>query len=172
MTAQANDNQPRERPTGRKDRWGKLGFLVVILLAAGVIYRFQLAGPQLKGWSGDLDKALTEAARRRTKVVVVFVGNPMSLTDKTLITDCLDFKTSRKVLNHLKYIRVRLDVKTHEAAALRYGVTESPTVLLLDSRGKVLKTHSGFMRDIDFCNDFLGVKAKDLTPVGKQPGSG
>ena len=56
---------------------------------------------------------------------------------------------------------MHLSGKRHRQELERYDVKHVPTVLLLDSSGKVLKEHRGFMNDIAFCNNFLETSATD-----------
>lgn len=162
MDQQEETVERSARPKSRSDRIVKFAFLAVALAAAAGIYMMQRKGPELKGWQRNLAGALAEAERRDTRVVVVFMERPMSFGDRRLTTRCLAFYTSRKVLAHLKYVRVHLNNKANKQAMQEYEITRLPSVLLLDSTGKVLKKREGFMTDIDFCNDFLGVAYADV----------
>jgi len=148
-------NKPKAR--SRTDRRVKIGFLIVALAVAVFVYKQQRRDPEMRkwGWGRSLDSALAQAAQKDTKIVVAFTGRPMSHEDRKLVTRGLTYSKSRMVLDHLKYLKVHLDDKTHKPLFAKYGVTRTPVVLLLDSSGKVLKRHDGFMTDITFCNDFL-----------------
>ena len=163
-----SENQTAEKPKARSrsDRWVKIGFLVVALAVAAFIYMQQRRDPEMRkwGWGRSLDKAVAQAAQRDTKIVVAFTRRP-SYEDRKLVTRGLTFRKSRTVLDHLKYLKVHLDNKTHKPLLEKYEVTKTPVVLLLDSSGKVLKRHDGFMTDIAFCNDFLE------TPHASIPGT-
>jgi hypothetical protein len=157
----SQSEQPKRK--SKADRWVKVGFLVAILAVAALVYVSQTTDPGLPGWGKDLPAALRQAQEKNTKVVVVFTGSPMSEVDVRLVKETLTRRrTTVKVLNHLGYLKVHLSVRKHKRIAERYGVRSNPVVLLLDAEGKEIKRHSGFLLELPFCADFLGVPASEV----------
>jgi len=147
------------KPKSGKDRLVKVAFLIIALSVAGVVYMMQRKDPELTGWDKDLGDALKRAKADQKKVVVLFTRSPMSHDDKKIVNKCVRLPPSVRVLRHLGYPKVHLTIQGDRKAAERYDVHNSPTVLLLDSDGKILKRRDGFMTDLAFCNDMLGLPA-------------
>ncbi len=156
---------PRKSPF---DRWVKLGFVAVIMIVVAVVYLVQRKAPELEGWSSDLPGALSAAKERKTQVLLVFTNNPPSQEDRNFIEKCLAWSTTRKVLKHLGYEQVHLTIADHPSAAQRYQVSNVPAVLLLDSAGTILKQRNGYMSDLTFCNEFLGVSVAEIRKLQEQ----
>ncbi|HAU37719.1 MAG TPA: hypothetical protein DCX07_08390 [Phycisphaerales bacterium] len=159
------EKQPRKP---RFDRWVKLGFVAVIVIVVAVVYLVQQKAPELEGWSSDLPGALAAAKERQTQVLLVFTNNPPSQEDRSFIEKCLTWRTTRNVLTHLGYERVHLTIADHPSAAQRYQVSNVPAVLLLDSAGTILKQRSGYMSDLAFCNEFLGISVAEIRKLQEQ----
>ena len=151
----ATKSSPTKKP--RSDRRIRLIFVAVIIVAMAVVYFQQRQPPELRGWGEDLDAGIAEAGRRNTKVLVFFTRSPPGYWDVRMIKEPFRWRPVLDVLERLNYVQVRQNLEDHSVAAEKYGVTEGPTMLLLDSRGKLLKKRSGFMRGETLCNDFLGV---------------
>ena len=162
MNEQEENTTQAAKPKSAKDRVVKIAFLVIAMGAAGTIYMMQRKDPELRGWGRNLGEALREAKARQTKVVVLFTRSPMGYNDKKMVKRCMRLGPTVRVLRHLGYPKVHLRTQADESEVQRYHVTKSPTVLLLDSDGKVLKKHEGFMTDLSFCNNMLGVSAASI----------
>jgi len=162
MDQQSDNSDTSSKAKSSKDRWVKLGFLVAALVAATVVYTMQREDPKLPGWGSNLKAALAQAREDDTKVVVLMTTKPMSHAGRKLVTRSLKMPKAIKVLAHLGFPKVHLDSKRNKAEMAQYDVNRLPTLLLLHSDGEVLKKHEGYMSDINFCNDFLGMAAADV----------
>lgn len=161
MTQDNSAQQANHETPSPANRRAKIVLLIAVLIIGGLIYFMkQTKDPQLNGWGSDLAGALARAAADNKKVVVLFTREPMSETDKQLITVTLTHDTSVGVLDRLKYPLVHLSIQANAKEAEQYKVTASPVLLLLDADGKVAKRQDGFVTDLDFCNNFLNSPIK------------
>lgn len=153
-----SDNRDSQKQL--KDRKIKRIFLGAILVVVAIIVLYQRQEPELKGWETDLQATLDEAAGAEAKVFVFFTSRPMSYNDKKMLDESLKLRDVAKALRMLRYPKVHLDTKTHKALAEKYKIEETPTLLLLNGDGSVVKSHVGFMAALSVANDFLGVQVK------------
>ncbi|MDY6914588.1 MAG: hypothetical protein SVT52_09055 [Planctomycetota bacterium] len=158
-----DDSQSRPAAKSKRDRWVKLGFLVAVLLVAAVVYFSHRKEPGLESWETCLDSGLQQAKQNQTKVIVFFTRQPMGYWDKRMVKKCMQMGPTTRVLRHLGYVTVHLTIQANRQEVERFEVMDTPTVLLLDANGKLLKRHTGFMNDISFCNQFLGLSAKQIS---------
>ena len=136
------------------DRRVKLGFAAVFVLVAGIVLYFQLRGPTLpRDWGDDLGKALAEARQASPpKKVVVFVkGFPASATDSWMIRTTL--AKNRKALG--PYVKVALTLDADAPWAKKYGVTRTPTMLLISPDGERFHKQAGKIGETDLRDEFL-----------------
>lgn len=157
------ETDPPKQPRSRTDRWIKMGFLAVAVVVGVIIWRWQGRDPELVGWGTDLNAALQVAKDKRTKVVVFFTRAPMGYEDKRVAKSCIRRPLTINALRHLGYRKVHLTTRAHKQYAKQFDVTETPTILLLDPDGKVVKRHEGFITDLVFCNEFLGVTGAEMS---------
>lgn len=153
----------------RKDLWIKAGFVVVALVVAILIWRRHGRDPKLEGWGTDLDAALQEAKEKQTKIVVFFTRQPMGFEDKKVVENCFHRWRAKKALDYLGYLKVHLTTKANAPLIKQFDITETPALLLLDSNGEVVKKHEGFINDLKFSSDFLGVSGKEMAERDRQP---
>ena len=158
-----HEEQTPSEPKGKskKDRRIKLGFLVVLAIVVLAVVMIQRKDPALKGWTNDLEAALQQAKTNNTNVIVFFTRKPMTLEDKDMVNKCMNARDALNAFAKLKYPRVHLTLRQNKQEAQRFGVTLPSTVLLLNSYGDILNKHTGFITALKFCNDVLGVQAKD-----------
>jgi len=74
MTQAAKNHQPVQ--TAKSDRWVKIGFLVVAVVVAAVIWKYFQTETFMKGWPEDLSAALADANQTDRRVLAVFISNP------------------------------------------------------------------------------------------------
>jgi len=148
-----------------RDRRGKMAFVGVIIVVGLVIYLNQRKDPQLPGWDGDLAAATAQAKAGGGKVVLLFLHSPMTETDKRIVGTLTRADSSVRVLEALKWPHVRL--WTSDKRAAQYAVTETPTLLLLDGDGKIIRRKQDYLNDLQFCNDFLGVSPSQASTMPK-----
>ncbi len=158
-------NQTNEKTSGRKggksssERWVKRGFLLVLLLAVVIIGYMQFRGPRL-GWSGDLEQALS-AAKAEGRCVVVFVRSfPTSATGKWMVSKTLSKGRNKEALEKGNFLLVEIRLDRSSDWAKKYGVTKTPTMLLIAPDGEKFHKAEGKIGETDFRHKFL----KALTP--------
>ena len=127
-----------------KDRWVKIGFLVVILAVAAGIYIKHYIDSKTEGWGGDWPAALGQARQDNAKVLAFFTRSPMSYDDREFLDQRLKHSKVTTVLDKLDYVKVRLNTSKHKALAEKYGITDTPALLVVDADGKELAKHIGF----------------------------
>ncbi len=146
---------PSSKKPTRKDHRTKIVFLIVVLAVVTIIYLSQRKDPKLKGWVSSLPAAQQQAREKDTNLIVLFTRQSMTHDDKKIVKKCLNLSQTRKELGRLGYIKAHLRVEDDPDSAQRYEITRTPTLVLLDATGNVLKKHEGFLTDLDFTNNFL-----------------
>jgi hypothetical protein len=137
---------------GRRDRWVKLGFLMVTLGGAGWVYYWQHSRTRLTDWQQDLPAALAAGAREKRPVVAIIYDSPNDYYYRQ-IQDVVEKDGNRKAMDKMHAIRVATRLTAEEAQ--KYGVTKYPTTLLFDANGQVAATRSGFIEEIEYRQRFL-----------------
>ena len=158
-------SQPPAAQKGKNPQ-SKRFFLVVLIVAVLLVWWFQrnnIAG--LDKWPENLPDALVQAKTNHSKVLVFFYKSPMGEIDRKMVNNALITSRTTPVLEKLGYQKVRLDISKNEDTAKKYNVKETPTVLLLDSDGKVLKRLESLKNDFEFCAEFLGVSNINTLPA-------
>jgi hypothetical protein len=146
-----------ERKKRATDRLVKIGFLLAVLIVGTVVWFRQGHGPQLQGWGGDLPTAIGQAKDHNRRIIVFFSQDPPSEDDRHAMDNVIRQPDMEKAVKRFGYVTVHLDTNNNSAEARKYGVSATPTYLLLDSTGKELKRTSGRMNVSTFTNTFLGV---------------
>ena len=159
------ERAPGAKPVDPSERWVKRGFLAVFLVAAAIILYFQLRGTDLPDtWGRDLPAALAKArSADPPKNVVVFVKSfPAGENDNWMVTNTL--KKNDRFLK--SFVRVQLTLDRDAGWAKKYGVTTTPTMLVLSADGERFHRHSGRIGEVDFRKQFL--KAPLISVSGAQ----
>ena len=145
--ADPNAGRVARHPRGRADKWIKLGFLVILLVAGVFIYMHQRGGPSLN-WQTNWKYVVDKAGRDGRPVVLFFESDPPSQAGKDMIRDSLDSSPVRKYLAEWNFekahVRIAGDLKADDAAR-RYGVTQLPAIVTLDKTGAVRGKMQGRM---------------------------
>ena len=155
MNQQDTQQEPPARKTGR-DRWVKIGFIVLLIVAAAVILMLQRRGLAIKDWGKDLDAALRQAKAEDRPVVVFFVNRPPSNT-ATTIRKHIRQPANQQALKDGKFIPVIVELSSSldSDIAKRYQVRELPTLMVLTSRGKERNRSVGNLGEVPFREQFL-----------------
>ncbi len=160
-----------EKPTPKKskstptERWAKRCFLLAIILTGIIVGYIQFRGPML-GWSGDIEDALVKA-RAENRAVVVFVRSfPVSATGKWMVSGTLSKSANKKALEKGNFLKVEIRLDRSADWAKKYGVTNTPTMLLIAPDGEKFHKHDGKIGETEFRNEFL----KALSPKGEPSG--
>ncbi len=134
---------PKKRPM---DRRVKIGFVVVVVVAVALVYYSQIRGTSLQGdWLDDFDEATATArAAAPTRVAVLVTSFPVSDTDDRVVK-VLNKAKSQKELKDFVCVRLRPAPKADWAK--KYGVTKTPTLLLLSADGEKSWKHEGFISE-------------------------
>lgn len=131
-----------------------------VLWAVVVLAILTVQWPMLKGWyyrvSGaaapasavawvhDVDQALAEARATRKKGVLVDFYASWCPPCMAMKHEVWPAPTVVQALGQ-DYLAVQVDADQDRTWAARYGVDTLPTVLLLDSEGRVVNRHTGFL---------------------------
>ncbi len=151
------------------DRRVKIGFVLVFLAVAGVVVYLQLRPTRPKGhWLEDLDEAFAQAgaASPPRKVVLFVQGSPPSHDDARMTQGTLAKTPILRALE--RFVKVRLTLDADAPWARKYGVTRTPTMLVISPDGQKFHRREGFINETDFLTRFL--KAP-LEPAPATPGS-
>ena len=169
-------NEINEKPTPKKskstpaERWVKRCFLLAILLAGIIVGYIQFRGPMLD-WPDDLEAALAKA-KAENRAVVVFVRSfPVSATGKRMVLTTLSKRHNKKTLEKGKFLLVEIRLNRSADWAKKYGVTKTPTMLLIAPDGEKFHKAEGMIGETDFSDVFLkALSSKDLpSGVSSQP---
>lgn len=157
----AEANKASKKPAGR-DRWIKIGFVLVLIAAGIAVYGFQRRDLQIEGWGGDLAAALAQAKAERRMVVVFFASSPPSETDLTIARRRIAKPDNQKALQTGKFIPVVVPLPEglHAPEAQRYKLKTLPTLMVLRSDGTERNRHEGMIGEVDFRQDFLRIGGK------------
>ncbi len=153
-------DQTSQKPPGGKgrkspaDRWVKRGFLLAILLAVAIVLYIQYRGPML-GWPGDLDEVLTKAKAENRHIVVFVRTFPVSTTGKRMVQTTLAQKKNIESLKKGGFLLAEVRLDSSAAWAKKYGVTKTPTMLLIAPDGEKFHKAEGMIGEIDFRKNFL-----------------
>ena len=158
--AQVPQGQPAQ---GRKkspvDRRVKLGFALAFVLGIALIAYFQLRGPML-GWPGDLAAALAQAKRENRPVVVFVRSFPITETGKRMVRTTLAKSGNKEALQKGNFLLAEVRLSREAAWAKKYGMTRTPTMLLIAPDGERFHKQEGFIGELDFRTVFLKARPK------------
>ncbi len=160
MTPSAKSDQSAK--TGRSDHWINIGFLVVALIAAGLIYGFfQTKESILPSWPEDLNAALARAKQTDRKVLVLFMANPPGPDSVFMASVTLSKSQNQQAIQNGKFARVKVIVNSLDSdLAHRYKLTRLPTMMILAPGGNELNRREGRVGEVPFLHGFL-----DLTEI-------
>jgi len=164
--AQPPNERPAPAPKPRYDKWVKRGFLLVIVVAVLVVLYFQYRGPML-GWSSDLDAALAQGRAENRRVVVFVRDFPASETTKRMVQTTLGKSKNREALKKGNFILTEIRLDRDAAWARKYGVTKTPTMLVIAPDGERFHRAEGFIGEVPFRAEFLTAPL-----VASQPAAG
>jgi len=158
MTEETTDS-PAGRASAKRDRWVKIGFLVVAAVACVLIFRRQtsVVGPDWPKGSAELTKALSQSGGQKRPVLVFFYrANPSDAT-RRLIKGTLARSQNRKAIKDGRFLRVQVPVSDPQSSpmARRYQVRKYPTMLVLGANGWEYNRREGFVGEAAFRDGFL-----------------
>ncbi len=143
---------PKRSKSTPAERWVKRCFLLAILLAGIIVGYIQFRGPML-GWPDDLYAALVKA-RAENRAVVVFVRSfPAGDIDKRMVQTTLS--KNKKALENGKFLLVEIRLDRSAGWAKKYGVTKTPTMLLIAPDGEKFRKQEGMIGQTEFSDKFL-----------------
>jgi len=152
--APTSDDRPAGAPKPRSDKWVKRGFFIVIAVAVLVVLYFQYRGPML-GWPSDLDAALAQGRAEDRRVVVFVRDFPASETTKRMVQTTLRKAKNREALTKGHFILAEIRLDRDAAWAKKYGVTRTPTMLVIAPDGERFHRAEGFIGEVPFRSVFL-----------------
>ena len=145
----------------RREKRTKMGFVVVLIIAASIVYMLQRGDPPvLRGWRDDFDQVLKDAKRDNRRVLVFFVGTSLSQTARNMLSTTLRKPGNAAAIEKGNFIKahVRLDHPPSSDLAERYRITTLPTMVILDANGKERNRRTGFIGEAPFRTSFLSCK--------------
>ncbi|NBB95194.1 MAG: hypothetical protein GVY16_05580 [Planctomycetes bacterium] len=156
----SSDTGSKPKPKS-KDRWVKIGFLVLIVVVAAVVYSLQQKPMTIEGWSEDLPATLTQATQQGRPVLVLFVRTPPSKIAEQTKTAILR-PQNQKSMAERKLLKVLISTEPDSDVAGRYNIENLPTLLLLSPTGIELNRHDGpgHIGEVPFRQEFLSVLSK------------
>lgn len=152
------DSGGKRRPKRATDMRGKLAFLVVAALLAGVVYWYLQQGKTiLRDWPDDLAKALRQAKAENLRVLAFFVSSPPSETTLRMARTTLKKSHNQRAIASGGFLRVKvsLDTSLKSDTARRHKITKLPTMLILGPDGKELNRREGMIGEVPFRSGFL-----------------
>ena len=129
--------------------------IVVVLIAAGALMQTQSgcgkresnrSGPNLS-WLDSLDEALAQAARDERLVLADVRSDGCGWCDKLEAETFTDARVAAKLAT---FTLVKIDFNRQRDLALQWGVRGTPTTVVLDAEGTVIKTLEGFRPPDDY----------------------
>lgn len=152
-------DRPAGRTKARRDRWVKLGFLVVAVVASVLIFRQQTSVVGLDWPKGpaELSKALSRSGDRKRPVLVFFYRASPSDATRRLIKGTLARPQNRKAIKDGGFLRVQVPVTDPQSSTIarRYRLREYPTMLVLGANGWEHNRREGFIGEAAFRDGFL-----------------
>ena len=142
-----------------RDRWIKIGFVLVLAAVAVAIYSFQRRDLRIEGWGNDLPAALAQARAENRMVVVFFASSPPSDTAREIAQRRIPKPDNVQALKDGNFIPVivSLDENLNSDAATKYKLTTLPTLLVLRPDGTERNRHEGMIGEVNFRQDLLRV---------------
>ena len=158
MTEETTDT-PAGRAKAKRDRWVKIGFLVVAAVACVLIFRRQtsVVGPNWPKGSAELTKALSQAGGQKRPVLVFFYRSNPSDATRRLIKGTLARRQNRKAIKDGGFLRVQVPISDPQSSpmARRYQIRKYPTMLVLGANGWEYNRREGFVGEAAFRDGFL-----------------
>lgn len=145
-----------------RDRWIKIGFVLVLAAVAVAIYSFQRRDLRIEGWGNDLNAALTRAKAENRMVVVFFVSTPPSDTAREIAQRRIPKPDNVQALKDGNFIPVvvSLDNELKSDPAMKYKLTTLPTLMVLRPDGTERNRHEGMIGEVNFRQDLLKTSSK------------
>ena len=153
---QQDAQQESQTEKSSRDRWVKIGFVVLLVVAAGAILMVQRRAMEIQGWGKDLNAALKQADAENRPTVVFFVNRPPSQIAKTIRTHILR-PSNQQSLKEGKFIPVIVELSSSldSTVAKQYQIRELPTLMVLTPKGKERNRNEGNIGELPFRQQFL-----------------
>ena len=152
-------NKPARPKRSTKDRWIKIGFAAVALVAIVLIYRRQTSPPR---WvdNEDLAGALRDGRSQKRPVLVLFCRRTPGEIARRLMQSTLARKENRAAIEAGRFIRVQVAIGNVDKSELArtYRLKNFPTMLVLGPNGWEYNRREGFIGEVDFRDGFLDCK--------------
>jgi len=156
-----NDTADKTSKSSR-DRWIKIGFVLILIAVAIAIYSFQRRDLHIEGWGNDLNAALAQAKAENRKVVAFFVSSPPSDTAKEIAQRRISKADNQQALKDGNFILVIVTVDSNldsDPIAQTYKLTKLPTLMVLLSDGTERNRNEGGIGEVDFRQQLLRVSS-------------
>lgn len=158
MTDETTDN-PAGRTKAKRDRWVKIGFLVVGAVACVLIFRRQtsVVGMNWPKGPAELSKALSQSGDQKRPVLVFFYRTKPSDATRRLIKGTLARPQNRKAIEDGGFLRVQIPITDPQSSTIarRYRLRKYPTMLVLGANGWEHNRREGFIGEAGFRDGFL-----------------
>ena len=121
---------------------------------------------QMGGWGHDWEPALARAKKEKARIIAIFTAlNPPGPERQFIEKRVLNRRVADEV-ERLRYVAVQLNPVQHRALAEKFGVTETPVLVITDSESELIdKTAPGRMSVKDLL-DFVTLRNKPTSAPG------
>ncbi|MFW6066635.1 MAG: hypothetical protein ACOC9S_07420 [Planctomycetota bacterium] len=168
MTEQQTRNEPKQ--TSRR-QWGKYVFILLIIFAVVAIWWSQRRDPRLDGWLNDYEEASRLAREQDRDILLFFTKTPMGREDRRMVSDVLNRREAKAVIEYEEIIPVHLRMAAHSERAARLGIDQTPALVLLSPEGlegEPPKVQIGFLRTEAFA-EFLDSSVREAMEAQSSP---
>lgn len=154
-----NGAETKTAKSSPRDRWIKIGFVLVLVAAVVAVYLFQKRDLSIQGWGNDLNAALSKAKAENRMVVAFFVSSPPSDTAKQIARRRIPKGDNQKALKEGNFIPVVVSLNNalESEPAMKYGLTKLPTLMVLLPDGTERNRNEGMIGEVDFRQNLLRI---------------
>ncbi|MBN1942417.1 MAG: hypothetical protein JW849_03895 [Phycisphaerae bacterium] len=155
MAERSEESKTPKSPS--RDRWIKIGFVLVLAAAGIAVYCFQRRDLHIEGWGDNLAAALNQARTENRMVVVFFASSPPSDTALTIARRRIPKPDNKEALKAGNFIPVVASLKDalDSDLAKQYKLKTLPTLMVLRPNGTERNRHEGMIGEVDFRQNFL-----------------
>lgn len=138
---QAHDSPEAGAPTMRHQRGPRIWPVLVLLAVCMAAFVWVNRPVRLAvGWQDELEAAKRQAAAENSLILVDFVSDDC-IACRVMDRDVFSQPEAAEAL--AGFILVRLDVNAHQQLARGFGVTATPTLLVLSPDGELVTANVG-----------------------------
>ena len=151
-TTQAPETSPRPKtgPGSKRDRFIKIGFLVVLIVGVVLIYLYQRNPTTGLDWSKDYDAVLKEGPDQQKPVILLFMASPPGADTKLLVRKIQSKSSIGNALKKHDYLKAVAIVSNNlqkDDIARKFKIKKLPTVIVFSPKGDEVDRREGYFGD-------------------------